>query len=189
MTASRQDPALLATLVAVQRLIERYDNRGLIIDGIAVGLIAVPRTTLDVDAVLLIPDDDIARLVNEAEQVGLTPRISEPEAFARRSRVLLLEHRDTATPVDISLGLLPFEHEAIERGVWVEIQGFQVHIPTPEDLIIMKAVAHRPQDLADIRSILDMQPDLDRERIQFWLEQFAAALDMPELWEDVRAWL
>lgn len=189
MNSSPLNSALLTTLHAVQRLIERYENHGLIIGGIAVGLTAVPRTTLDVDAVLLLPGDDVAQLIKEAYEVGLTPRISDPEAFALRSRVLLLEHGDTGTPVDVSLGLLPFEHEAVERGVWVDVEGFRIHIPTPEDLIIMKAVAHRPQDLADIRSIIDMQPNLDRERIQFWLEQFAAALDMPELWDDIRAWL
>jgi len=37
----------------------------------------------------------------------------------------------------------------LTRAVWVEVGGIRVPLPRPEDLIILKAVAHRPQDLAD----------------------------------------
>ena len=37
----------------------------------------------------------------------------------------------------------------------------------PEDLIIMKAIAHRPKDMLDIESIITSHPKLDRKRIQF----------------------
>jgi hypothetical protein len=46
----------------------------------------------------------------------------------------------------------------------------------------MKAVAHRPKDLADIQAIAANYPDLDKERIRFWVVQFGEALDLPELW-------
>ena len=63
------------------------------------------------------------------------------------------------------------------------IQALQrLRLPTPEDLIIMKAVAHRPKDLADIQAIAANYPDLDKERIRFWVVQFGEALDLPELW-------
>jgi len=63
------------------------------------------------------------------------------------------------------------------------IQALQrLRLPTPEDLIIMKAVAHRPKDLVDIQAIAANYPDLDKERIRFWVVQFGEALDLPELW-------
>jgi hypothetical protein len=50
----------------------------------------------------------------------------------------------------------------------------------------MKAVAHRPKDLADIQAIAASHPTLDQHRLQFWIEQFGEALDLPELWRDIR---
>jgi hypothetical protein len=32
-------------------------------------------------------------------------------------------------------------------------------------------------------------PDLDRARVQFWVEQFGQALDLPELWQTISALL
>jgi hypothetical protein len=46
---------LLAPLAALQRLLARFDNQGIIIGGVAASLLGRPRLTADVDAVLLLP--------------------------------------------------------------------------------------------------------------------------------------
>jgi hypothetical protein len=51
-----------------------------------------------------------------------------------------------------------------------------VPLPTPEDLIIMKAVAHRPRDLADIEGILAGVGDLNLRHIRRWVREFAKVL-------------
>ena len=58
-------------------------------------------------------------------------------------------------------------------------------LTTPEDLIILKAVANRPQDLADIQAVATSHPNLDKDRIRSWVEQFGAALEIPDLWEKI----
>jgi hypothetical protein len=58
-------------------------------------------------------------------------------------------------------------------------------LPSPEDLIIFKAVAHRPKDLVDIQAIVENYSNLDRDRIRMWVKEFAEVLDMPELWDDI----
>jgi hypothetical protein len=50
----------------------------------------------------------------------------------------------------------------------------------------MKATAHRPKDLEDIRSIVDKYPNLDQQRIEEWVKAFGEALEMPELWDQIR---
>jgi hypothetical protein len=66
------------------------------------------------------------------------------------------------------------------------IDRFQgIRLPTPEDLIIFKAVAHRPKDLLDIQAIIESHPGLDRERIKAWVTEFSRILEMPELWADI----
>ena len=71
----------------------------------------------------------------------------------------------------------------VERSQLVELGSIKLRLPTPEDLIIMKAVANRPKDLEDIQAIAASHPDLDKERIRLWVEQFGEALDLPELWK------
>ena len=120
------------------------------------------------------------------QKEGLVPRLLDAEQFARRNRVLLLSHEASGIRVDISLGLLPFEVETVERSELYQIGSLFIRLPTPEDLIILKAVAHRPKDLLDIEAIITTQKRLDGERIQFWVQQFAELLEMPELWTDVK---
>ena len=176
---------LLAPLGALQHLLERFDNRGVIIGGIAASLLGQPRLTADLDAVIILSTDDVPKLIEAAAHEGMTTRIPEAEAFARKSRVLLLKHVNSGINVDISLGSLPFETEMIERGQEINVGGLYVRLPTPEDLIIMKAVAHRSKDMTDIQAIAAIHPNLDKERIKFWVEQFGTALEIPNLWSEI----
>lgn len=176
-------------LQAVQYLLEQFDKRGVIIGGVAVSLLAQPRFTADIDALLLLDEDEITELIEVAERTGLTPRIADAELFARRNRVVLLRHEDTGINVDISLGMLPFEVEAIARRTVFQSEDFALPIPTPEDLIVMKAVAHRPKDLVDIQALIEAHPDLDRGRVEAIVREFAQLLEQPELWEDIAPWL
>jgi hypothetical protein len=135
--------------------------------------------------VFLLSIEDVPRLLSEAAKQWIEPRISDPVAFARKNRVMLLRHTASGIDIDLSLGTLPFEVEMVERSRIVEIGSIKLRLPTPEDLIIMKAIAHRQKDLGDIQAIADSHPDLDNERIRLWVEQFGEALDLPELWRDI----
>jgi Nucleotidyltransferase of unknown function (DUF6036) len=170
-----------AAIQAVQRLLAKFDNRGVIIGGIAVGLLGRPRFTEDVDAMFLLSTKDIPKFLEAANVEGIQPRINNAAEFARKSRVLLLRH----VPSNISLGILPFEEEMVARGSIQSLSTLSVRLPTPEDLIIMKAIAHRPKDLEDIRTIIDKHPKLDIDRIEQWVKSFAEVLEMPDLWTDI----
>lgn len=73
--------------------------------------------------------------------------------------------------------------ESTVFDIWKKIKTPRLRLPTPEDLIIMKAIARRPKDLADIKAIAGSHPGLDIERIHFWVEQFGEALNQSDLWE------
>ena len=172
-------------LQALTELFRRSGCRGMVIGGIAVGLLGTPRFTADVDAVVFVDVDALPHFLTLAADVGLVPRISDALAFARRHRVLLLRHKKSAVHVDVSLGLLPFEAEAIERGSMVQVGDLTFRIPTPEDLVVFKAVAHRPRDMEDIKAVVARHPDMDVVRVERWVRDFAEVLEMPELWEDI----
>jgi hypothetical protein len=65
-----------------------------------------------------------------------------------------------------------------------EVGGIRIPLPIPEDLIVMKAVAHRSRDMMDIESILSMHAQIDEKWITSTLREFAEALDTPEIVTD-----
>lgn len=181
---------LLDALDALQRLLSRFGDRGVIIGGTAVGILGRARFTEDVDAMFLLSSEDLPRLLAMAKEEGIEPRIDNAVDFARKSRVLLLRHTLTDTGIDISLGALPFEEEMVERSALYDVDdALQLRLPTPEDLIIMKAVARRPKDMEDIRTIASKYPNLDVKRIEEWTRAFGEILETPELWDDIKALL
>ena len=172
-------------LVSLHKLLVRFNERGVIIGGIAVGLMGRPRYTEDLDAMFLISTDEIPILLDEAAKEGIEPRIKDVAEFARKNRVILLKHIASNTPIDISLGILLFEEETVERSTLHHFDGLSIRLPTPEDLIIMKAVAHRPKDFEDIRNIVIKNPNLDTARIEQWVKGFAEILELPDLWGQI----
>jgi predicted nucleotidyltransferase len=158
----------------------------MIIGAVAASLRGQARATEDVDISVVLDEDILDRFLDLARAEGLRPRIPDAIAFAKRRAVLLLEHEPTRIGVDVTIGRLPFEREAVARAQDVVIQGMRVPVATSEDLVVMKAVAHRPQDLQDIRAIVVANPRLDVARIRANVGEFARALDMPELWTDIQ---
>ncbi len=176
----------LGPLESLQRLLSRFNERGVIIGGAAVSILGKARYTEDIDAMLLLSVKDIPQLLEAASEEGIEPRIENAAEFARKSRVVLLKHVISNTNIDLSLGVLPFEQEMVERSVIHQVDAaLQLRLPTPEDLIILKAIAHRPKDMEDIRILADKYQNLDVARIEKWVKQFAEVLEMPSLWDDI----
>jgi len=185
MTLPEQFISLIEPLIALQHLLDRFGERGVIIGGIATGFLGKPRFTVDLDAMFLASTKDIPHILELAKAVGIEPRTDKVEEFAKKSRVLLMRHTVSGANIDISLGILPFEEEVVERSVSYKIEKISVRLPTPEDLIIMKAIAHRPKDLEDIRTIVDNNPELDLKRIEHWVKSFAEIMETPDLWMQI----
>jgi len=189
---AEQEEALAPLLAALRDLVawlQATHVPGAIIGGVAASLLGRPRATRDIDAVVLLDEKGCGRFLDTGTQLGFVPRLSDPLGFAHTARVLLVRHESSGIDIDIAFGALPFEEEAITRAVWRDIGGIRLPLPVPEDLIIMKAVAHRPRDMADIESILDAHLKLDRRRVRRWVREFSTALDTPEILQDLNALL
>jgi predicted nucleotidyltransferase len=189
MPETRQPGELLQVLSALVRWFNHQDVTYAIIGGVAVGLVSQPRATQDIDAVAWLDLDDAALFVDSGQAFGFDARIPDPIGFARQNRVLLLRHSESHIGVDLSLGVLPLEREMLDRALELDIGGTRLRVATPEDLIILKAIAHRKRDFIDIDSLLDVHPNLDVGRMRNWIQQFADALESPEILSDFESLL
>ncbi len=155
----------------------------MVIGGVAVAILGRPRATRDVDALALMSDNKWASVLSTAKRHGIEARIEKPLEFARRSHVLLLRHIEVGIDIDVLLGRLPYQEDAVRRGKFHNLGGIRVRLPQVEDLLIMKAVAQRPQDLRDIEGLLDLHPEADIESVRQWVREFSTAMTMPDLLE------
>ena len=115
------------------------------------------------------------------QERGLSPRINDVRAFANANQVLLLRHLPSGVDVDVSLAWLPFELEAIDASDKLLIGGVRVPVARPEDLVIYKAVAWRPQDQQDVERLLNLHGErMDLARVRRIVAELAAALEEPE---------
>ena len=185
MTVPEPLKSFVEPLTALQRLLDRFSARGVIIGGIATGFLGKPRFTVDLDAMFLASTKEGPGILEMAKEEGIEPRTDQIMEFAKKNRVLLLRHFASGASIDISLGVLPFEEEVVARGKVYDAGILSIRLPTPEDLIIMKAIAHRPKDLIDIQTVIDAHPDLDVHRIRHWVISFADVLETPSLWTDI----
>lgn len=151
------------------------------IGGVAVALLGRPRTTNDIDCIVIVPDDEFADFLRAAASAGFPPRLEKAAAFARANRVFLLRHVRSGTPIDLSAGSLDFERDVIRNARMATAFGRRIPLPRPADLVILKAVAARPQDYADIATVVEQNPRLDRNRIMAIVGRFAEVLEAPEL--------
>jgi len=153
----------------------------LFIGGVAVAFLARPRTTNDVDGIVLVPDDGFADFLRSATKHGFPSRHSDAATFARSNRIFLLRHASSGVDVDLSAGSLGFEQEIVQKARRVVAFGRSLPIPRAADLVILKAIAARPQDYADITAVLEQNPRLDKKRVLRLVSLFAELLEAPEL--------
>jgi hypothetical protein len=158
-----------------------------LVGGVAVAMVATPRFTADIDAVILDVDHRLEWLVTTLTDAGYKPRTSDPIEFARRTRVLTM--RDpTGVGIDLMLGLLPFDEELVRQALMLNLaDSTVVPVATPEHLMVMKAIAWRPQDQQDIRELIAINPNMDLVAVVQQVFEYLELLEVPERVDELRA--
>ena len=172
---------LLQALGAVSEWLDAGPTPGAIIGGVAASILGRPRLTEDVDVLVLLEREGWSSFLAAGQAFGFVPRIDDALGFAEESRVLLVSHRPSGTPIDVVLGALALEEEIVRGAARIEIAGVAISLPTPESIVVMKAIAQRSRDVADVEGILETHAHLDIDWIRAWLTEFDRALDRTDL--------
>lgn len=149
-----------------------------IIGGLAVIRWGEPRTTMDVDLILLTGfgnEEHYADLLLEKFE----GRIPEALKFALKQRVLLLR-ASNKKDLDISFGAIPLEESIISRATAFEFApGLRLITCSAEDLFVLKVFAGRGQDWQDAESVAIRQK-LDKKYILKHLQPLFEVKETPE---------
>jgi predicted nucleotidyltransferase len=150
---------LQTTLLDAVRWLESRGVHYALIGGLATSLRGQIRVTADVDLVIATDLDTALGLVDDLPNTPFAPLFDNVTDVVQRAFILPLRHRVTGVKVDVAIGLSGFEQLAVSRAEPIELYNYLVATATTEDLIIMKALAGRPQDDQDLRGMLLVQRD------------------------------
>jgi len=169
--------ALQEALRQAVALLEAQGYRYAVIGGIANQRWGRARFTYNVAIKVLVPDTDYPAA--RAAIRSAFPQRARPQVPANP---LIVDAKVAGVSVDFLLTVPGYEENIVTRAVRGDLDGLAVWICSPEDLVIQKAVAGRVQDWQDIEGILiEQQGRLDLAYVEDWLQQFAAALEQPEI--------
>ncbi len=150
------------------------------IGGIALQRWGQPRLTNDIDLTILTGFGNEAVYV-DALLAQYGGRILDSREFGLEHRVLLLQTPE-GIPIDVALGGIAFEEQAISRATrYGFLPDISLLTCSAEDLIIFKVFAARPRDWADVETILVRQQGcLDWDYIFEQLEPLCDLKGTPE---------
>jgi hypothetical protein len=96
------------------------------------------RFTEDIDLTLAAGPESLSRVLVACRNLRLEPLPEDVEACVRRTFVLPAAEPETGIRVDFIFSTIPYERQAIERAVRVELKGVAVPFAAAEDLILHK---------------------------------------------------
>jgi hypothetical protein len=138
--------------------------RYLVVGGLAMNLLGVPRATYDIDILIDMEDDNIKTLMGLMNEWGFKPKVPvKVMDFADREKrddwisrknmkaFNLVNAKWALSEIDIIIDAPVAYAEARKRSKKISVQGVSVPVVSIDDLIRMKRAAGREQDKADIR--------------------------------------
>ena len=163
----------------IQNFIEDKGWEFYFIGGLTVQVWGQPRLTRDIDLTIF------TNLVDETKYISAfleryKPKFHDAEKFALTNRVLPM-FTETGIGIDVTLSGISDGSQALDRSSYQPYtESINLRICSPDDLIIMKTVAARPQDWMDIESVIIRQDHLDWPYIECTLEGLTAYEDMTD---------
>lgn len=139
-----------------------------VIGALALGAWGQPRTTQDVDLLVLLEGGKRARLLADLERDGFTvdTKWARYNPMIRDRHIRLLRR---TVPVDLLLPRDAHDEQVLKRRRRKSLGSLRLWVISPEDLILHKLKAGRPRDFEDSLSVIVRQGDrLDLEYLTHW---------------------
>ena len=137
------ETALTQVVEALNRLNLPYMLTG----AVAVTYYGEPRTTHDIDIVILIAPADFACIKAALEPI-FSVDLESSKAALREGSAFNALHEETGFKVDFwTLAGGEYDQTAFARRVQVNLLGMKVYLPAPEDVIVAKLEWYRLSDV------------------------------------------
>ena len=173
--------ALLDGIAALEALDVRYA----IVGGLAVSVWAMPRATRDVDLYADLDHAQRPQVQKELEAHGFeVPAMAEElEQFG----VFRSRSRNDGIFLDIFSAVGPLGQAILDRRRRVTLEGRDVWLISPEDLILLKAFSERERDFEDLVTLYRHSGSkLDKPYIEKWASSLDESIGSDEVTERIK---
>lgn len=157
------EPELIESFIDLNQFLQRHAIRYCLIGGLAAGYWGEPRYTKDIDFTV----------VSHTRRLDEIAGLLKGEGYKIRnkgeSQLQVVQKGDRHFLADLILADTDYQDWVVQRAVSVPM--FSIHVPicSPEDLVILKIIANRRQDLLDIENVLkNHSKNLDKNYLQKW---------------------
>lgn len=169
---------------ALRELIEFLDRRSIgwaVLGGLAIRVLALPRPTFDVDVIVAVGTDDVGDLARAAESAGFVVddafRRGCCDTLAGQSKIHFHARQGTRLiRIDVFVLGSAFERSVFDRRKQYDSDLGALWVVSPEDVLLLKLLADRPRDRADVADLLLVAGPLDMKYVRDW----ASRLDVAE---------
>lgn len=168
MDSTKADESALSLVAALSALLGDVADELVLIGGVAVNFWRQPRYTHDVDFNARADPALMALISERLGDAGYRVTRSQASDAPSGPDFLQFKNTESAAPliVEFQTAKTDFQELTIARGKRLSAdQPFAV--ATPEDLIVLKLIANRPQDISDCIGLAGL-PDLDWDYIDHW---------------------
>ncbi len=159
------------------------DSEGIeyvIVGGVAVMFHGVPRTTVDIDIILDIGEDEIKPFVEFLTSHGFVASVEDMEAALREGSLCTVFFKDSLLRLDIQGVNTEFDKLTLERAIRVDLFGSNIRLGSVEDTLINKILFQGEQDLRDALGIFSRKTgQLDLE----YIDSTCRMLDILQDWK------
>lgn len=170
---------LTPTLFALASQLEGMGVTYAVMGGLAVRAYSIPRSTEDIDFTMALGRDRLPELFRAMEtqgysilepyQAGWVDRLND----ASQLRLVKLKRYfgEHTIDVDLFLAETPFQEEVLKRRQLADVEGRQLWIASPEDLVLLKLAAGRPRDWIDVGDVFFTQGPLNEPYLRRWAKE------------------
>jgi len=144
-------------IVRVANLLESHELAFALIGGLASSIRGRLRVTADIDIVVDCEVSAAVSLLKQLDEKSFRPFVDDAEISIRQFYILPIEDVASGTPIDLAIGASGFEKLVVQRASTPE--GYSIPVATAEDLLLMKLMAGRTQDVSDVKGIVELRKD------------------------------
>lgn len=159
--------------------------------GLALATWKYVRATRDIDLLLGMGEQDLAKALDVLGAAGIRPKHNaRPTRLGQLDIVqFLYEPPETflELQIDLLLGQSEYHQESLQRRVSTELPGLDVTIAVlrSEDLLLHKLLAGRILDRVDAASLLRFNRDLmEWEYLTRWSKRLGVTAELADAWQD-----
>jgi hypothetical protein len=137
-----------------------------LIGGLAIAFRGIPRTTLDIDLLLAIPRIQLPSALDRMREQGFDLDVQKVLVELRDDHLSRIRYGSIR--IDLLSAVLGLFTDVVKTASWEVVHCARLRVASPEGLIILKLIAFRPQDQADLEGLIATNRSLNVSLLREW---------------------